>query len=451
MAAVTHRVSTASTSNVTSYASGAFTPAVGDLLVVFVVASATVAAGSVRGTGAGLTFSKVTSFVKASSADTIYCFVADAFVTAAASQTVTFDCTGDAATGAIIEVASVSGMTWKGLNAIRQSAGQSNQASGGTPAPAFASAALTGNPTLGVVGNATNAATLTPPTSWTERADTGYATPTTGCEYVSRDSGFTGTTVTWGSTSGSAFGSLIIELDASVPQSSYYDIVSARSGLLHYWPGWDPSGTAMTDAAGNLTLALSGTFSQAQPTLVAGDPYTTTTFSAGGTGLASSGFDALGDGPWTMLVWMARANTTHQTPNEQVMFFATGGANWAAMNVDHDADNVWWCLQSNGSVLAKVNAIADTLPHQLVWTKNGSTNHIYFDGIETTATITDVTLGSSTNLRIGTDTVDHFYGRLAVQVYNVVLTAEQIADDFTCGMDGRAFLPAPTYQPWLAQ
>lgn len=45
-ATVTHAVTTASTLNVTSYASGAFTPVAGDQLVVFVVASGTVAAGT---------------------------------------------------------------------------------------------------------------------------------------------------------------------------------------------------------------------------------------------------------------------------------------------------------------------------------------------------------------------------------------------------------------------
>src|SRR5262249_36569936 len=84
-----------------------------------------------------------------------------------------------------------------------------------TPAPVFGASALTGNVTLGAVFNANNPAAMTPPTSWTEQNDTGYNTPTTGQEYVSRDSGFTGTTITWGNASGSAFSAITVELDTT--------------------------------------------------------------------------------------------------------------------------------------------------------------------------------------------------------------------------------------------
>lgn len=210
----THAIATANTTNGTSYASGSFTPAANDLLVAFVVASGTVATGTMTSSVGGQTFTKITSFVYNGSLNTIYAFVGDQLVTAV-SQTVTFDCTGDTATGAVVSVLRVSGMSRTGLSAILQSAGQSNQAGGGTPAPAFGASALTGNLTAGVVGNGANPAGLTPPTSWTEANDTGYPSPNIGSEYVYRDSGFTGTTITWGSASGSEFGSLILELDAS--------------------------------------------------------------------------------------------------------------------------------------------------------------------------------------------------------------------------------------------
>lgn len=214
-ATVTHAVSTADNGNGTSYVSGAFTPVAGDLLVVFVTATGTVATGTMTDSQ-GLGFTKVTSALKNTSADTIYFFVSNN-TAAASSMTVTFNCTGDAATGATTQVARIAGMSRKGLSAILQTAKQENQAASGTPAPAFAAAAHTGNPTLGVVGNSTNPATMTPPTSWTEQNDTGHTLPTDGSEYVSRDSGFTGTTITWGSTSASAFGDIIVELDTTTP------------------------------------------------------------------------------------------------------------------------------------------------------------------------------------------------------------------------------------------
>lgn len=224
MAAVTAGVHTASTSNVSSYASGSFTPAAGDLLVAFVLATGDVldvAGGYPTLTGSlGMTFTRVpTRAVKASSADSLYLFVGDQPAVNSA-QTVTFDTTGDAATGAIIAVARVSGMTRMGNSgAVRQSAKQDNGASAATPAPAFGANALTGNPVIGCVGLATSTANkIVHPTGWSEKSDVaGYSTPTTGLEYAAIDSGFTGTTVTWGGTAPSAFCATIVELDTTAP------------------------------------------------------------------------------------------------------------------------------------------------------------------------------------------------------------------------------------------
>lgn len=221
MATTTHRISTASTLNTTSYASGSFTPAAGELLVAFVTASDTIDPGALTDSQ-GLNFQLITSVVKRTSLDTLYCFVATRLA-ANSAMTVTFGCPGDAATGCVIQVAGVSGMTRVGIGAIRYASGTAqitvlaNQTAATTPAPAFPASCLTGNPTLGLVGNGTNVAAMSPPASWTEQNDTGYATPTTGAEYVSRDSGFTGTTVTWGNVSASAYGAIIIELDTTTP------------------------------------------------------------------------------------------------------------------------------------------------------------------------------------------------------------------------------------------
>lgn len=220
MATVVFEVDTPSTANATSYVSGSFTPAVGDLLVVFVTASATISpqASLAYSSPSELTFSKISSATRNAGADTLYLFVSDGFVPTAASRSVTYDCIGDAATGTVITVYSISGMGRTGAAAVRQTAVQSNQASG-TPAPVFASAALTANPVLGMVANGSNPAGMTPPTgsspTWTEGSDSGYITPTTGQETIWAASGFTGTTVTWGNAPGTLFGSIIVELDAS--------------------------------------------------------------------------------------------------------------------------------------------------------------------------------------------------------------------------------------------
>lgn len=212
MATVTHEIGLATTT-AGPQTTAAFTPAAGDLLVVFATASGSVDATPTLTNSLGLTFTKVNSALSRASADTIYCFVANQFA-AASSQTVTFDTPNDVNTGCIVYVAAVAGLVRTGLAAIRQSAIQNNDTAGTAPNPAFSIAALTANPCLGGMTNATNPSAMTQPSGWTEgTADLGYASPTTGGEYAFINSGFTGTTVTWGSNSATASGSVIVELD----------------------------------------------------------------------------------------------------------------------------------------------------------------------------------------------------------------------------------------------
>jgi hypothetical protein len=218
-ATVTHRVSTAVTTNATSYTSGAFTPAANDLIGVFFTVTGQVNACTMTDTQS-LGMTMVRRATQASSVDTAYLFVAKALA-GAVSTTVTAVCTGGATpTGSVLQVFTVSGMTRLGSAAIKQVGHKDNQAAAGTPAITFANAVLTGNPVLGLVSNATNPATMTPPSTFTENNDTGYATPTTGAEYVSVNSGFTSTTVTWGGTSASAFSVIAAEFDTSGAPSS---------------------------------------------------------------------------------------------------------------------------------------------------------------------------------------------------------------------------------------
>jgi len=219
MATCTHLVITPDTGN-TPNTSGAFTPAVGDLLVVIVTKEASALSSpmvsadltsSVAPTG----FTLIRSQGHQSSAAHMSIFVANALTTDTTSRTVTIANGSDAGAGTIISVYAVSGMANVGAQAVRGQGGQTDQGAG-TPAPAFGSAALTGNACIGAIYNATNPAGMTAPSGWTEGGDSGYTTgQVSGLETCHRDSGETGTTITWGSASGSAFASLIIELDTS--------------------------------------------------------------------------------------------------------------------------------------------------------------------------------------------------------------------------------------------
>lgn len=221
MATCTAGVATVNNANTTAYAAGTFTPALSDLLVCLVATTGSIeptAAGAVSDNRGG-TYYKA-AFSTRNSANSIYTFVRNQLVSSAVSHILTFTCGGDAATGAVILVYRVSGMTRAGSIAVKQIATQIGLAAGGTPTVVFSVACLTGNTVIGVVGTAQNPAALTPPSGWTESAaplfDTGTTTPAAGCEGCHINSGFTSTTVTWGSVSSGISGSIAVELDTTL-------------------------------------------------------------------------------------------------------------------------------------------------------------------------------------------------------------------------------------------
>jgi len=232
MAAWTSRVSTPDTGN-TPNTSGAFTPAEGDLLVVAVATSGSITAAEVPTASAnGITFAAVSAHtIYRTSADSLDVFVAEQLVGASpVSMTVSWSPT-DTGTGTVIWVGSLSGMSRTGAQAVRQVGSIGNGAASTTPAAGFLGACLTENPTLAFMANATNPATMTPPTNWTERTDTGYTTPTSGVEIATRDSGFTGTAITWGSTTATVFGALVVEFDTSVGGTNFTETPADNLGL----------------------------------------------------------------------------------------------------------------------------------------------------------------------------------------------------------------------------
>jgi hypothetical protein len=218
-------------------------------MVVFVTASDTVATGTtLTSNQPSLNFSLVTSALSRTSLDTTYVFVSNA-PAAGNAIVLTFDCSADAATGAIITVIRISGITKDGVVSIKQSAKIENQAASGTPAITFGSSVLTGNPTLVAVTNSSNPAALAQPVSWTERSDNGYGTPPTGQESATRDSGFTGTTVTWNGTSASAFSAVGVEVDAS-----------ACTGICIYQDGSTEAGSGTDGSVGLLSSSIANDY-----------------------------------------------------------------------------------------------------------------------------------------------------------------------------------------------
>jgi hypothetical protein len=214
MATVTH-LGTATVDTTAGNRTVTATPAVNDLIVIVCANTGRTSAQPpvVTDNNSSGTYARINvSGTKNTSADSLWIFVRNTKIGSASSTIFTATTASDS--GGAIDVFNISGMTLVSTAAVRAVGKQDNQASA-TPAPVFPQAALTGNPCIGAIFNATSPATMTAPATWTEATDLGYSVPTTGFESVFVSSGFTSATVTWGSSSASAFCSLIIELDAT--------------------------------------------------------------------------------------------------------------------------------------------------------------------------------------------------------------------------------------------
>jgi len=201
----------ASTANASTYASGSFTPTADSLLVVIAFATST---NNGVITGGGLTWTN--RFFDGSG--TSVALIATAQVGGApGSMTVTFDCTGDAATGCAFTVFQVTGHN-ASVPLAQASTGLSSFGTGATPAVTLAAARNTLNAYMAGAFNVTNPAGIAQPSGWTETADTGYSTPTIGMETAFRAGGETSATITWGGVSASAGSAYAIEInEASLP------------------------------------------------------------------------------------------------------------------------------------------------------------------------------------------------------------------------------------------
>ena len=223
MAAVTHAGTTWNTNanNKTVTA----TPAVGDLIVV-VAASSGLAGGTTAVTDdQGGTYVQVdqdrTGF---STTGVLTVWIRNSLITGAVSTVFTAAQTGSSGGG--LSVLRVSGMSIVGQNAVRRTGvatwntgGQSTGTAGTTPAPVLGTTPLTANVIISAVCNAATAAgVVVQRATYTEDFDNGYSTPGTGLEVNHLNSGETSATITYGGTSATAFASVAIELDTSVPQ-----------------------------------------------------------------------------------------------------------------------------------------------------------------------------------------------------------------------------------------
>jgi len=162
-------------------------------------------------------------------------------------------------------------MTRTGTSGAVRSKGLQNNQAAGVAAPVLNQAALTENMTIVAHGSADT--TTNPPVNWTERHDNTFTNPTIALETATRDSGFTGTTITFNNTSSTTFCSHALELDSTTAASE----ISGTASLVF---GEGSSTLAGIGAlAGVAALVLAGTGVGTANAEIAGTAALTTTAS----------------------------------------------------------------------------------------------------------------------------------------------------------------------------
>ena len=183
-------------------------------------------------TGAASSFSLVTSALWGASGNSLYCFIQNApyFASSAThSSWVTYDCTGDNATGAIINVARLTGMSKWGLDAVRQSAVSSNNAASSRPIVTLSSQSFTTSAILGIVGaNSTFSAGFLCPGGFSSLANTVYISPSTAAFFCG-NVGSNSTVFGWSTSTSSLNGAMIVEFKADAAPE-----MDIQSGALFY-------------------------------------------------------------------------------------------------------------------------------------------------------------------------------------------------------------------------
>lgn len=188
------------------------TPALNELIVIVTAHSGNTSAATPTDNNSSGTYTTITSALKAASVDLMAVHIRTALIGSATSTVFTH--APGVSTGGGLAVYAVVGMSATGAAAAVQSAVQANHAAVAVPTPTFGAAAQTGNVILSAVFNAANDANLLERSSplYSLDVNDGYGTPTSGLGAMTINGGETGTAIAWGTSSASAFASLVVEI-----------------------------------------------------------------------------------------------------------------------------------------------------------------------------------------------------------------------------------------------
>ena len=229
------------------------TPAVNTLLVAFASVSANTQTAPTMTDNQGGTYTLVGQAYWLSSADNMFAFVRNTLVTTSTATVITLDTNTN--TAAEIEVVAFAGMTRTGAAAVKQFTSHGNNTAVTVPVLTFSSNVTTTDATIVAVASGDNNAA--PPSGWNERKDASQSSPVTCLETATRNSGFTGTTITYGGTQDTSYAEMALELDNSVsspPVDAGVDSMVADASVVDAAPDATPADASLVDA-GSSTFA----------------------------------------------------------------------------------------------------------------------------------------------------------------------------------------------------
>ena len=233
----------------------------------------------------------------------------------------------------------------------------------------------------------------------------------------------------------------------AVPNTGYTGAITSTAGLVSYWRlGELNSGTACDSGPGANDGTYYGNSALGKPGAIAGDSNTSVLFDGTNSHVRvpdSSSLD-LGD-TFTAEAWVKRTRTGGQ--NYSIVSKQAGS--WMVM-ID-DTNHVVLRQSTVGDVAESTTTIPDTSNwHFVAATKNGSSVHIYIDGVDVTGSVTNRTMQNNTNVfEIGESSSTAWFAGYVdeVAVYRSALTASQVKAHYDAGTGSTSAPPPPPPPP----
>jgi large repetitive protein len=203
---------------------------------------------------------------------------------------------------------------------------------------------------------------------------------------------------------------------------------------VSYWRLGEPSGTTAADSKGTNTGTYTGGYTLGQTGAIANDSNTAVLLN-GTTGFVAapnvSTLD-LANGPWTYEAWAKTPVSTF------AILFGKGSG---SVGIFGSGSVIGLRKFGTGVIVQSSAAVPwhDGNWHYIVASKNGATSHLYFDGIDVTGVISDLTgIATASKFGIGSVSGDSWntgwQGSIdEAAVYNVVLSAATVSAHYAAG------------------